>query len=386
MIDDRPLRRLAATQRGLVTVTQAIGLGYDRPRRRRLIDGRRWERVTARVVRLVGAEQSPAQHCLLAILDAGGGAALSGASAAAWWNIPGNQLEPIHVARWRDRSATAHRSDERHAPRLLPDHHVVTLDGIPVQVPARALFDIAGTRRRGVELPWWVARMERMVDNAWSARLVSGTTMHAMLEDLAQRGRPGIRVMRAVLAKRGVDYVPPASNLEARVIQILEEGAVPPMRRQVNTGDEQGLDRPSRPAGRRAASDRRGPERAVPLQPDRPAARRSSASPAWRRQASSSSRSPMSTCGIARVTCCRPCWTVDVGLRPFAEPPAESEPTANRWVKCARNDALHPRVRDPAATRGRNVSGTTHFAHGFAGGGPQRAVSRPCACRSPAAT
>jgi hypothetical protein len=240
MIDDRPLRRLAATQRGLVTVTQAVALGYDRARRRRIIDGRRWERVTARVVRLVGAEQSPAQRCVLAILDAGGGAALSGASAAAWWNIPGNQLEPIHVARWRDRSATAHRSDERHAPCLLPDHHVVTLDGIPVQVPARALFDIAGTRRRGVELPWWVARMERMVDNSWSARLVSGRTMHAMLEDLAQRGRPGIRVMRAVLAKRGVDYVPPASSLEARCIQILEEGAVPPMRRQVNTGDERG--------------------------------------------------------------------------------------------------------------------------------------------------
>jgi hypothetical protein len=240
MIDDRPLRRLAATQRGLVSVTQAAALGFDRTRRRRLIDGRRWERVTPRVVRLVGAEPSLAQRCLTAILDAGGGAALSGASAAAWWNIPGNQLDPIHVARWRDRSATPLRSDRRHAPCLLPDHHVVVLDGVPVQVPARALFDIAGTRRRGVELPWWVARMERMVDNAWSARLVSGTTMHAMLEDLAQRGRPGIRVMRAVLAKRGVDYVPPASNLEARCIQILDEGGVPPMRRQVNTGDERG--------------------------------------------------------------------------------------------------------------------------------------------------
>ncbi len=95
---------------------------------------------------------------------------------------------------------------------LLP-HHVVVLDGIPTQVPARALFDIAGTRRRGAEQPWWVERMARMVDNAWSARLVSGATMHNMLADLAQRGRPGIRVMRQVLATRGCDYVPPASDL-----------------------------------------------------------------------------------------------------------------------------------------------------------------------------
>src|SRR5687768_8633310 len=76
----------------------------------------------------------------------------------------------------------------------------------------------------------------------------------------------------------------------------------------------------------------------------------------------------MSTSGIARGTCWRPCATVDVGRRPFAEPPAESEPTANQWAKSARNDALHPRVRDHPATRGRNVSGTTRFAHGFARG------------------
>ena len=121
---------------------------------------------------------------------------------------------------------------------LLPDHHVVVLDGIPTQVPARALFDVAGTQRRGAELPWFVERMERMVDNAWSARLVSGATLHAMLDELAQRGRAGIRVMRQVLSTRGLDYIPPASNLEARVIKILADGGLPPMRRQVDTGDE----------------------------------------------------------------------------------------------------------------------------------------------------
>jgi hypothetical protein len=240
MIDDGALRRLAATQCGLISTRQAAELGLGSPQRHRLTDGRRWERLSPRVLRLIGSPPTREQRCWLAILDAGSGGALSGPSAAAWWGIPGNQLEPIHVVRLRDRSGTPARGDRRHEPRLLPGDHVAVLDGIPTQVPARALFDIAGSKRRGADLPWFVARMARMVDNAWSARLVSGVTMHAMLDDLAQRGRSGIRVMRSVLATRGLDYVPPASNLEARVIQILSDSGLPEMRRQVDTGDERG--------------------------------------------------------------------------------------------------------------------------------------------------
>jgi very-short-patch-repair endonuclease len=65
-------------------------------------------------------------------------------------------------------------------------------------------------------------------------------TMHGMLEELAQRGRPGIRVMRQVLANRGLDYVPPASGLESRFVQVLRNANIKPMRRQIDTGDEAG--------------------------------------------------------------------------------------------------------------------------------------------------
>jgi hypothetical protein len=196
--------------------------------------------MTNRVLRLVGSFETVEQRALAAVLDAGTRAALGGASAAAWWDIPGNRLEPFHVVRLRDHSRTTGRGDHRHEPTLLPDSHVVTLDGIPTLVPARALFAIAGSQPRGAELPWFVERMTRMVDNAWSARLVSGSTLHGMLEEVAQRGRPGIKVMRTVLAERGLDYVPPASNLEARTIKILADGGLPPMRRQVNAGDTTG--------------------------------------------------------------------------------------------------------------------------------------------------
>jgi len=77
-----------------------------------------------------------------------------------------------------------------------------------------------------------------MVDTAWAMRLVSGSTLHAMFRDLAQRGRSGIGVMRQVLEGRGVDYVPPASGLESRFMQILQRAGHTPLRRQVDTGDD----------------------------------------------------------------------------------------------------------------------------------------------------
>jgi hypothetical protein len=240
VIDDGPLRRLAADQHGLVARHQCAEVDVDPRQWQRIADGRRWERRTPRVLGLVGAADTRAQRAMLAVLEGGPGACLSSTSAAAWWGIPGNLLEPWQVIWQRGHVRRPQRVAARHEPVLVPDHHVVRLEGVPVVTPARALFEVAGTRRRGAELPWWVERMCRMVDSAWSLRLVSGATLHDMLDDLASRGRPGIRVMRQVLAERPNDYVPPASALESRVAQILASAGLPKFRRQIDTGDGQG--------------------------------------------------------------------------------------------------------------------------------------------------
>jgi hypothetical protein len=240
MLDDGPARERAAAQHGLVSTSDLVELGYGDDQRRRLIDGRRWERVAPRVLRLVGAPDTTAQRAMRACLGAGAGGALAGRSSGAWWGIAGNVLEPFEVERFRGHAGRSTRGPGRHEPCLLPAHHVRVLDGVPVVVPARALFEIAGSRRRGAEIPAWVERMSRMTDAAWADRLVSGRTLHTMLVELAQRGRPGIRVMRQVLADRPVDYVPPASGLEARVQQILERAGERPLRRQIDSGDDAG--------------------------------------------------------------------------------------------------------------------------------------------------
>ena len=237
MLDDRTLRDLAAGQHGLVSVQQSVDLGWSDAHRRRLVDGHRWERVTPRVLGLVGTPVTMARRAMAAVLDGGEGAALDGRSACAWWGIPGNVADPFLVVTDRGHVNRPRREATRREPVLLPAHHVVVLDGVPTVVPARALFTVAGSQRRGAELPWHIDRVARMVDTAWAKRLVSGASLHGMLQELAQRGRPGTRVMRAVLADRPPGYVPPASGLESRLAQLVRNAGLPELRRQVDVGD-----------------------------------------------------------------------------------------------------------------------------------------------------
>jgi very-short-patch-repair endonuclease len=104
------------------------------------------------------------------------------------------------------------------------------LDGVPVASPALVVFQLAGQVQP--------LRVERACDNALAMGLVSGQTLHALLDELAEHGRNGITVMREILAERPHDYVPPASGLERRFARILEEAGEEPMRRQVDVGGE----------------------------------------------------------------------------------------------------------------------------------------------------
>lgn len=222
-----------AAQHALVTTDQLRDAGFDREGRKWLVRGGRLERVSPRVLRLLGAPETDAQRVLAAVLDAGPGSALSHTSALAWWRVPGFTLREVHVTHPRS-GKRRHRglADGVHDVELLPEHHLRVLDGIPVVTPSRALFDLAAMPR----MP--PARVERALDNAWSLRLVSGSTLQRMLEDLGSRGRPGIATMRALLADRGDGYVPPASGLEGRVADILKGRWPTSLCRQVDKGDD----------------------------------------------------------------------------------------------------------------------------------------------------
>ncbi|MDQ6714537.1 MAG: endonuclease domain-containing protein [Actinomycetota bacterium] len=165
---------------------------------------------------------------MAAVLDAGRGAALSHAAAAALWKIPG--FEPGAVEVSRPRGGTRRRSSLAlvHEPGLLPPHHVTQTQGVPVTVVARTLFDLAGALRPG--------RLERALDNCLARGLTTPGALQAITSELAQHGRSGSALMRALLAVRGPNYVAPASGLESRFLWLLRREGIREPVRQVDVG------------------------------------------------------------------------------------------------------------------------------------------------------
>jgi len=228
-IDDA-LRSLAARQRGLVTTRQARDLGLSRSALTHRLHRGALERVTRGVLRVGGAPVSTGQHLLGAVLACGGRCAVARASAAAIWGLPGFQPLPAHIVRQRDGTVPMTVPATVHTTTILPDSHLAELDGLRVTTPARTLVDLAGHVHP--------ERLERLIDTAWSRRLVDGRLLHRTLHELEERGRAGIVVMRELLEVRGPDYRPPESNLEARFSRVLADDGLPPMERQVDVGGE----------------------------------------------------------------------------------------------------------------------------------------------------
>ncbi len=142
------------------------------------------------------------------VLGAGRRAGLSHYSDAAWFGLNGFQLRPFHITRLRDTTNRAAVGFIVHEPRTLPDHHLTVHKGVQVVVPSRIPFDIAALGD-----PFGA---ERALDRAWTRHLLNWMSMQAMLEDLAERGRKGIVLMRELLDARGPHYRPNDTNVEDR--------------------------------------------------------------------------------------------------------------------------------------------------------------------------
>jgi len=226
---DAAVVALAERQHGVVARRQAERLGMTRTVWLARTAGPGWERLGDRVARRRGSVDDEAQRAMAAVLDAGPGAYLSHASAAAWWGVPGDRLEPIQVinARRPVRSALA----TVHLPRHLPDPFAAVLAGVPVVRPSLLLLQMA--------IDMHPEQLRRRLDWMWSRRLLSGPSLRAELTPIMGRGRPGSAAIRALLDSLPAGYVPAASGLESRFDQIVRDHGLPPMRRQVDLGDDE---------------------------------------------------------------------------------------------------------------------------------------------------
>ena len=226
---DQRLDRLSESQHALIARRQMRGLGYSNSAVSRAWSRSPvWEAVTPEVARRVGAPRTTGQRLLAAVLDAGGDATVEGLCAMRWWGHRGCSLEPIRLV---TTSSSSHRTElavTRRVRRLEPTWTTM-LDGVPTVRPellAMQLFDVCS-----------YGRAERLTEWLWSERVLSGPSIHVFLERAGARGRNGTAGLREYLATRPADYVPAASGLEARAMQLFAEAGLP-MRRQVDSGAE----------------------------------------------------------------------------------------------------------------------------------------------------
>ena len=225
---------LAAIQHGVVSARQARELGATPTMLRRMASSRGWHRSEGRGLVRTGTPASEGQLLSLAVHDIGPTAFLSHRTAAAWWEIPGFSLlsRPVHVSRPRSSLGRVAPFAREHVVRDVRTDHVVRHRGVPVSSPARMIFELAAHEHPG--------KVERSCDHALAMELTSTQALHQMLDDLGKRGRAGISVMRELLEARPVTYVPVASGIEGRFIDLATKHMLGAFRRQVDLGGSDG--------------------------------------------------------------------------------------------------------------------------------------------------
>jgi very-short-patch-repair endonuclease len=223
---EQKVLELAETQHSAIATWQLRAIGLGREEIRRLRTSSAWDAVSKRVMLRSGTTITDSTRLMAAVLDASPGASVAGPTGAFMWGARGFRLEPIHVVRPKGVSRRPSTLAVVHEVVDLHPSHIKVLNGIPVVSPGRVVCELAASHPH---------RAERVLDWFWTEHLLDGRTFGRTVGEMRDRGRKGSTFFRELDAARGPDYVPPASGLEKRFMEICPW----PMRRQVDSGGEE---------------------------------------------------------------------------------------------------------------------------------------------------
>jgi hypothetical protein len=224
---DAVINELAATQHGCVAVWQARALGAFSAEIARLRRSSEWRVLSRRVLARVGAPDTREQRACAAVLEAGTDGSLASLSGAALWRL-GASYRLLPACVMTDRNAASFGGEIGHIyPRSgITDRWITSYRGIRVVRPELCIYQLCGHVDP--------RRAERALDTGLSMGLVTVHSMRACLEEIRERGRNGTSVLADLLEARPLDYVAPATGLEARFIEVVGGD----WRRQVDSGGE----------------------------------------------------------------------------------------------------------------------------------------------------
>jgi hypothetical protein len=230
-MDHTSMRKIAASQHGLVRLDQLCDLGASAASRRHLVEAGILDQLSVSVFRVAGSAPTLAQSRLAAVLDAGADACLSHGSSTESWGLGRRRHATHEVARRRRITPRETHLGIVHVLRDLQPHHVVRRHGVPTTTPARTIVDLAATAA-----PLYV---ERILDIAWSRRLLNIGEVDSIVREVRKKGRSGVVLMDELLKPRR--FRPrPGSALELRYEDILQRHGLPKMDAQVHLYDERG--------------------------------------------------------------------------------------------------------------------------------------------------
>lgn len=106
----------------------------------------------------------------------------------------------------------------------LDPSHIVDHDGLPITSTERTVIDLAAVLHE--------LHLSRIVDNGLASGLVDLSVLQDLFLSLGRRGKPGTAALRSLLEVRDATYIVPESELERRLIALLEKAGLPPPVRQ----------------------------------------------------------------------------------------------------------------------------------------------------------
>jgi hypothetical protein len=215
---DQALASLTRAQHHVFSTEHARLCGFtDEQIKHRLRTGE-WERAHLNAYRLAGAIDTWKGRLLAACWAGGFRAVASHRSAAALYGLAGGRqdIAEITCPRWR---RARHPGVEVHETKALDPIDITVVDGIPVASAERTLFDLGAVCGPLV--------VKKAFDKARKQGLVTFGSTELALRRLARRGRPGSRILRAVLASRDPDQAPPESDMETMLLDVVERHGLP---------------------------------------------------------------------------------------------------------------------------------------------------------------
>jgi very-short-patch-repair endonuclease len=211
------LARLAAQQHGVVALHQLYSLGFsDSQVRTRVAGG--WLHPLHRAVFAVGRRAlSMEGHWLAAVLGCGKDAVLSHQSAGELWGIRRRRHGSVHVSVPRGGGRRPRPGIVLHRVAVLDSEERTLHCRIPVTTPARTILDLA------TQLPH--RELERAADEAERLGLCSENDLGEVVG--SHFGRPGARVLRALLKQHRAGSTATRNYFEERFLQLWRRHHLP---------------------------------------------------------------------------------------------------------------------------------------------------------------